>query len=657
MGMGPLRQSPTKPPSWKSMKEDMQAYHRLQGYFDQIIDTTPHDCELCNLNYGGFEMIMHLHFGHNLDYSDVCPCDDCILVKLNKSIDEEREQREALARIGEFFAASEQDESVQTAAAPEVEMADSPVFLGDNPVFNSQPVSSTPVAQHPIASVAMDVETPQQHYAPIQTSPSLSAPMAAKRPQQQYAPVQASTSLSAPTKYGIQGNLAPMGSSPVIRIDSMSPTPNLPSSFTPAETSQINAMPAVVKPTQHTRVDSAVSAQSFLNPPVVAKPSLPAMSKPKQVTTKPKLVPDNITFFQFKKEISEKNLPYEVSKIECGEMYEDNGRIIWAEKVADAPLWLDGNDNPVKSVVTHNNMRWCPCLPHNIPRDTPAWQLTVWYREAAAEGYTIRHQDLRDRGLDLTGSGITGRVQKWQSGIGMLSQARSTFFNWPSRQAMDTVAGLNYNQARFNTWWDVGFAPSRGVWMALQPSSHPGYRDLATIATKDIKDQQPYYFIQNPETRKVSEYIKLVDDAMLFLTIKAEECGMTGGYQELLPWFSKPAEDQWTKDLEADLILEFGRWREGCRDTPSVAVLRTALAHAGSVAEVEAIKRADYSLTPWLQNVVVGLAPLKQLRSAKDAQKKDEFAKKVAKRVGEKRKVEEVDDVEIGAGQSKKLAV
>jgi hypothetical protein len=625
------------------MKEDMQAYHRLQGYFDQIIDTTPHDCELCDLNYGGFEMIMHLHFGHNLDYSDVCPCDDCILVKLNKSIDQEREQRAAFARIGEFFAASEQDESVQTATAPDVDMSDSPVFLGENPVFSSQLVNSTPVAQHPSASMAMNVE----------------------RPQQQYAPVQASPSLSAPTKHGIQGNHAPMGSPPVIRIDSMSPVPNIPSSFTPAETSQTKTTPAVGNHTQHTRVDSAASVQSFANPPAVAqpiipaivKPILPAMSKPKQVTTKPKLVPDNITFFQFNKELSEKNLPYEVSKIECGEMYEDNGRIIWAEKALDAPLWLDGNDNPVKSVVTHNNMRWCPCLPHNIPRDTPAWQLTVWYREAAAEGYTIRHQDLRDRGLDLTGSGITGRVQKWQSGIGMLSQARSTFFNWPSRQAMDTVAGLNYNQARFNTWWDVGFAPSRGVWMALQPSSHPGYRDLASIATKDIKDQQPYYFFQNPETRKVSEYIKLVDDAMLFLTIKAEECGMTGGYQELLPWFSKPAEDQWTRDLEADLILEFGRWREGCRDTPSVAVLRTALAHAGSVAEVEAIKRADYSLTPWLQNVVVGLAPLKQLRSAKDAQKKDEFAKKVAKRTGEKRKVEEVDNVEMGAGQSKKLAV
>ncbi|MCP6313198.1 hypothetical protein NL444_27390, partial [Klebsiella pneumoniae] len=85
--------------------------------------------------------------------------------------------------------------------------------------------------------------------------------------------------------------------------------------------------------------------------------------------------------------------------------------------------------------------------------------------------------------------------------------------------AMDIVAGLNYNQARFNTWWNVGFAPSHGVWMAIQPHFHSGYRDLDSIITKEDKSQQPYYFIENPESRKISEYVKLVDDAMLFLTI------------------------------------------------------------------------------------------------------------------------------------------
>jgi hypothetical protein len=603
------------------MKADMRAYRKLQGYLDQIADTTQHDCELCGLKYGGFDMIMHIHFGHNLNYSDVCPCDDCVLVQLNKSIDEERQQKAAFEAIQKFFAASEQDKTVLTATATQMELDESPVFSG-------QLVNSTPVAQQQNASLAADVRIPHQQYASVQASPPL----------------------SSLTKHAVQGALVPMGNTPVIRIDSMSPAPKLSSPFTPAQTNQTKIKPAAVNNGQHICVDSAMSEHSLSRPSAVAKPSQPWVSKPKQVTTKLKLVPDKVAFYQANKELSEKNLPYEVSKIECGEMYEDNGKVIWAEKGADALLWLDGNDNYVKSAVTGKNMRWCPCLPHDIRTDCPAWQIVCWYREAAAQGYSIRQQDLIDRGLAISASGITGRIQKWQCGIGMLSQARSTFYNWPSKQAMDTVAGLNYNQARFNTWWNVEFIASHGVWMVMQPSYHLGYKDLASLISKGEKTQQPYYFIENPETRKVSEYIKLIDDAMLFLNIKA-------GYQELLPWFGKPAGDQWTKDLEIDLIVEFGRWREGCRDTPSVAVLRTALEHAGTVAEVEAIKRADYSLTPWLQDVVAGLTPMKESRRSKDAQKKDEMAKKVANRVTDKRKIAEVDNVEMGAGQGKKRAV
>ncbi|KAM0704638.1 hypothetical protein Q7P35_007424 [Cladosporium inversicolor] len=635
---------PTKQPTWNSIKADLQAYRKLQGYLDQIVNTTPHDCEVCGLNNGGFDLIMHIHFGHNLDYSDVCPCDDCVVVQLNKSIEEERQQREAFEVIGRFFYRSGHDETVQTAASPEVDTGDSPVFLSKSPVSGSQLMNSTPVAQHQNPSVAPSVNGPQQHYTTVKTSPSL-----------------------ASLKHAVQTALAPTGCAPVIRTDSMSLAPNLSSPFTSAQTSHTKIVPAVANNTQHTRVDSAVSTQSLPAPSavpiLVPKPSQPAMSKPKPTTTKPKLatlklnmVPDKITFFQFNKELSEKNLPYQVSKIECGEMYEENGKISWAETRVDAPQWLDGNDNIVKSIATGKNMRWCPCLPHNIRTDVPAWQITCWYREAAAQGYSLRQQDFIDRGLKLSASGLTGRVQKWQSGVGMLSQARSTFFKWPSKQAMGTVAGLNYHQARFNTWWDCGFSQSHGVWFAIQPSAKPGYRDMDSIMSKDDKSQQPYYFVQNHETRKVSEYVKLVDDATLFLSIEAEECGMTGSYAELLSWFSKPAEDQWTRDLEADLVVEFGRWREGCRDTPSVAVLRTALQHAGSVAEVEAIKRADYRMTPWLQDVVAGLAPLKESRRSKDAQKKHEVAQKVANRGSGKRKIAEVDGVEMGAGQDKKRA-
>jgi len=626
--MATYRPARTQQDSWNSMKADMRAYQKLQGYHDQIADTTPHDCELCGLNYGGFDLIMHLHFGHKVDYSDICPCDGCVLVQLNKSIDEERQQRAAFAKIERFFAESEKQKTVQTATAPMVDLTASPVFSG-------QVVKNAPVAQHHNASVAPSANGPQQQYSPVKASPSLS---------------------SLP-KHAVQGTLAPMGNAQVIRIDSMSPAPQLSSPFAPAQTNQNKTQPTVVQNIRHTRVDSAMSMHPLSAPSTVAKPSQPARGKPKRVTTKPKPVLENIRFYQIDKQHSEKNLPYEVSKIECGQMYEDNGKVIWVEQKADAPNWLDGNDNIVKSIVTGKNMRWCPCLPHNIPNDIPAWQIVSYYRQAAAEGYSLRQADFIDRGLKLTSSGISNRVQKWQSGIGMLPQTRSTFYNWPSKQAMDTVAGLNYNQARFNTWWEVGFSPSHGAWAAKQPNSHPGYRDLDSFVKKDTETQPPFYFFDKPESRKVSEYIKLVDDAMLFLTIKAEECGMTGGYQELLPWFGKPAEDQWTRDLDADLIIEFGRWREGCRDTPSVAVLRNALEHAGSVAEVEAIKRADYSLTPWLQDVVAGLAPMKESRRFKDAQKRGEVASRVANRVTEKRKIGEVDGVEMGDGQSKKRAV
>jgi hypothetical protein len=125
----------------------------------------------------------------------------------------------------------------------------------------------------------------------------------------------------------------------------------------------------------------------------------------------------------------------------------------------------------------------------------------------------------------------------------------------------------------------------------------------------------------------------------------------------MLHWFARQAADQWVLNLEADLIVEFGRWREGCRDTPSVAVLRAALEEAGSVAEIEAIKRADYSLTPWLQDVERGLAPFKQSRRSKDAQKKIEVTTKGAKMGSQKRKIEEVEGVEMYGGEAKKRAM
>ena len=589
---------------------DKQAFHRLldaleeatylklQDTNDRILDITPHDCELCGLQYGGFDLVAHIHVVHNLEYSDICPCDDCVFVQLS-------------------------------------EMSGGDGHLtGEHSASSRQTVNGNHVAQSRHISAATNIRKSQQHYAPVKVSPS--GPSLTKN--------------AAQGALARQETLARMGSSEVIRLDSMSPVQKHPPQFISAESSKSKNKRTPTKSTQHTRVDSAHSTKSMSAPSAVIKPNQP-------VKGQLKLVPDNVMFCQTDGQLSERNLPYELSKIESGKMHEDNGRVVWIDQKLDqGPTWLDGDDNTVVSIATGKNMLWVPVLPHSISKEVPAWQITCWIREAASQGLYVRHQDLIDRGLALTSSGITSRLQSWQRGIGMLSQSRTTHNHWPPRQAMETVAGLTYNQARFNTWWDVGFVASHNVWIVRQPGQHPGYKDWASLSTQGPKTTPPYYFVENPESRKVSEYIKLVDDAMLFLTIKAEECGMESGYHELLSWFAKEAGDQWTRDLETDLVLEFGRWREGCPDTPSISVLRVALEQAGSMAEVEAIKRADYSLTPWLQDVDRGLTPLKESRRSKDEQKKSTIATKVAKQIIGKRKAEDLDHVEMWAGQAKKRA-
>lgn len=616
-------QSPprTQIQTYHSLKVDIQEYLQLQSIEDQNLEPTQHDCDICGLRCGGFDLLMHIHFVHNLTYSEICPCGECVVVHLNKAIlsdrqrealvaESERLQKALLAESKTLPTASGQNVTLQPATATKVNAI--PKFADKRSVSSGQLMNGSHVAQGRNTNVT---------------------PNGKRAVQQQRAPVQAPPSLSSVTD-------APVENTQYIRIDSASPAWEPPALAVPAKASQVK------KPTLDSRAGSVLPPTSLPAPPAAPKPI-----KKEQGTLK--LVPEIILFYQVDSQVSEKNLPYELSKVESGDMYEENGRVIWIEKKTQpAPSWIDGNDNNVVSVATNKNMNWLPFLPHSISREVPAWQLVCWNRIAVSQGITIKNQDFIDRGCSLSASGITGRVQAWQRGLGFLSQGRSTPSGWPSKQAMDSVAGLTYLQAKFNTWWDVQFVWSHGVWMATQPQDHMAYRDLNSLTPQAKKIQPPYFYIEDPESRKPSVYVNLIDDAMLFLTIKAQECGMQNGYADMLSWFGKKAEDQWTRDLEADLILEFGRWREGCLDSPSLSVLRVALQHARSWAEIEAIKRADYSLTPWLQNVVAGLAPMRELRSARDAQKRAEVAAKFAN----KRTIVEVDDVQMGAGQSKKRA-
>lgn len=550
-------------------ESEMRPYLELRGKMDWLLDTTVHKCEFCNLHYGGFDLLMHVHFVHNASYSEVCPCEACVVNQLLNT------QAVRKARTQGFKAALE--------------------LAGEGAVHTERRMSGAQTNARVAHVRNKSLEELHQRF-PSTTGPlSLSSPSATKH-------------------------------------------------------AAANDSALVANP-QDSRVDSASPMHTHSTPYVATKRRRPAKAGPR-------LLPNNIRFCKDESlEISERNLSYEVSQIESGELHEENNQVFWIEKKAEEALfWLDGDDKRLKSVVTGKPMRWLHFLPFDIPKDVPGWQLVCWYRQAAAEGIQLRHQDLYDRmHSPLSSSGIKGRVQSWGRGVGTLSHSRAMHFNWPSKNAMDTIAGLNYDQARFNTWWDVKFVPSNGTYIARQPQDHAGYR-YPELDSRTKKPKMPHYFIENPEHRQISEQVKLIDDAMLFLSIKAEECGMTKGYAELLPWFGLKAGDNWTQDLDTDLVLEFERWRKGCPDTPSVSVLRAAIEDAGSQAEVEAIKNADYSLTPWLRDIVAGLAPVRQERRQSDENKRAEVGLRVFKRLTDKRKIGQLDDVEEGAGQSKRRA-
>jgi hypothetical protein len=355
----------------------------------------------------------------------------------------------------------------------------------------------------------------------------------------------------------------------------------------------------------------------------------------------------------------ENNLPYEMSLIEHGELQRDpSGGVAWNTADLRMPLrWIDGNNKQVISVLTGDPMSWLPDLPFDIPRDVPAWQLVHWYRTTASRGWRLTQQDIFDRMANpLSPGALSTRLQAWQREIGLLPRQSLTPHNWLSKNSMEVVSQLSYEQLRFNTWWHVhvGQDPadaSRRTYIAIQPSYHEDYRDSPRPLLGGTLSSAAYYVIKNPEYRQMSEQVKLMDDALLFLTIKADECGIANGFCGITAWIATPAADTWTEDLDVDLVCEFERWREGCSDSPSVDVLRSALEQAGSAAESEAIKNADYSSTRVLQGVVDGLAASREERRVRDEQTKRRIAPKMEKQGSTKRKASDVD--EDGTGESK----
>jgi hypothetical protein len=151
-----------------------------------------------------------------------------------------------------------------------------------------------------------------------------------------------------------------------------------------------------------------------------------------------------------------------MSLIEHGQLQRAaGGGVAWnTADLQPPPHWVDANNKQVTSFLTGKYMSWLPDLPMSISRDVPAWQLTLWFRLAASQGYRLTQQDILDRMPDpITYSGLSNRMQNWQREIGILPQQFLVLYNWPSKQSMEVISRLSYLQLKLNTWWDVLSAP------------------------------------------------------------------------------------------------------------------------------------------------------------------------------------------------------
>ena len=188
-------------------------------------------------------------------------------------------------------------------------------------------------------------------------------------------------------------------------------------------------------------------------------------------------------------------------------------------------------------------------------------------------------------------------------------------YNWPSRHSIKSISKLTWEQARLNTWWDVQYLHAEDVYIVRQPDTHPGYLRPYTLPA----EVAPYYFIEDHADRKMSEQVRLIADAMLFLEIKAEESEIETGIEGLLSWFSSRVADAEKEQLDLDILLEFQRWRQGCAETPYVNDLRSALDRVESQMEYDAIMAGDYTQTLSLQLRELKLEAARGQRKAQDA--------------------------------------
>lgn len=256
---------------WCNLEAGAQAHTNFLSHIPGILDPTEHDCDLCGERYGGYDLLLHVHIVHKLEQSDICPCEDCILNKLTRSVDEDIDRR-----VGAEM-------SLTTVSPGVVETVRS---------FTPQPPQKTTSANE------MSQTT---------------APPSAVEMARSFIP-------QPPQK------------------------PNRPSEM------------------QNTASSSAVETVRPLTPQPPQK-ATPASEKAKSIRKSPSpqpnellKVPKGINFHSEGNQIHEKNLSYEMSLIEMGELHKDASGVHWINKLDTAPEWLDGSDQAVKSRISGRPM-------------------------------------------------------------------------------------------------------------------------------------------------------------------------------------------------------------------------------------------------------------------------------------------------------------
>lgn len=352
--------------------ESDQADEHFPAELSEDFDDVVHECDLCGLPLGGTELLIHIHFFHEVEFSDVCPCVDCNLYRLNK-----------------FPAVEEADNGERLATDPAPSLTQNALVTAAGKLTGSQNGQNASQL------------TPVQRFIDEQITN---------------------------------------------RREAVGNTPSNPS-YTQQTVgiSQIN----------HSR---RAMPGPYPYPPSTATLSLPATPDPTQKLSETpqfmKTSVDGTIFFPGDGPVRERNLPYEMSLIESGSLHKDAfGNIKWFDKTDPPPKWLDDSGEPVPNRYTKQPMRWLPCLPIGIPRNTPGWQLICYVRGAETLGIHITTQDIHDRVAGRMGqSTLTSRMSQWQMGVNMLPPRQATQYNRPSKRAMTTVKELGNLQLKFNTW-------------------------------------------------------------------------------------------------------------------------------------------------------------------------------------------------------------